>query len=412
MTPGRSPAYCKAPSPPQVIDAHCWYSPRYLSLWPCFAGPIPRFPELVESARSHHQAIAQQLDARGAGSFERLRYAVATWGLTAILILAIPVATPLLLATSFTMPVLLIAAAQRDAAESTQGIETILADLRRSPDLRERHSVYLGQVVADGSPVLVPRSVFTEHAHALGDTGSGKTSLFLCPLIEQLVTMGDCSVIVLDFKADTLELPATLQSASQAIYRQRRMRMPFKMLSNQPQKATHAFNPLTQSCWSEFDLYTKTDILCGATGLTYGTDYGAGYYSSANAAVLFQAMKTFPDVTTFVELADCIGNVIATAKKRELHPEIRKAGVHVQEVVKRLANCKPLNVTDSTGHDPEVVEQAIDLAEVFRVPQLLCFHLIGHLVAQRSAGNRSLAELLAVGRGDTDRTQASRVSRH
>lgn len=49
--------------------------------------------------------------------------------------------------------------------------------------------------------------------------------------------------------------------------------------------------------------------------------------------------KTIPNVTTFSELADCIGSVVAT-KKSDLHPEIRKAGVHVQEVMKRLAACE------------------------------------------------------------------------
>ena len=332
-------------------------------------------PKLVESARSHHQAIAQQLDARGAGSFERLRYAVATWGLTAILILAIPVATPLLLATSFTMPVLLIAAAQRDAAESTQGIETILADLRRSPDLRERHSVYLGQVVADGSPVLVPRNVFSEHAHALGDSGSGKTALFLCPVTEQLGMTGECSILALNFKADTLELLASLEFIADFLRREMGLRVPLKAFSDQVGMPTHAFNPMDQPSWPNFDLRTRADILCGAIGLTYGTDYGQGYYSSANAAVLYHALVNFPDVRTFVELADNIGNVIATAKKRELHPEIRKAGVHVHEVVKRLADCEPLNVTESGPYDEDVIEQAIDLSRVFQEPQLIYFHL-------------------------------------
>jgi hypothetical protein len=55
---------------------------------------------------------------------------------------------------------------------------------------------------------------FTEHAHGLGDSGSGKTSLFLCPLIEQLVMSGECSVIVIDLKADSLELLATQIAAA------------------------------------------------------------------------------------------------------------------------------------------------------------------------------------------------------
>lgn len=132
---------------------------------------------------------------------------------------------------------------------------------------------------------------------------------------------------------------------------------------------------MTQSFWSNFDLQTKTDILCGANGLTYGTEYGQGYFSSANAAVLFHALKLFPGVRTFRELADRLGHVITTADKRELHQEIRKAGVHVQEVMKRLAQCAPLNATDESSDDPLVAEHAIDLSQVFLEPQLLYFHL-------------------------------------
>ena len=109
--------------------------------------------------------------------------------------------------------------------------------------------------------------------------------------------------------------------------------MPLKVFSNQPDRATFGFNALRQSFWSKFDLRTRTDILCGANGFTYGTDYGEGFYSSANAANLYHTMKTFPHVDTFRELADCIGNVLATARRRDLHPEIRRAGVHVHEVV-------------------------------------------------------------------------------
>ena len=315
------------------------------------------------------------MDARDADRFERLRYSSLTWCLAFGTIAHFPSCSPGVSRSRSRLPLLLEAAAKRDEANSSDdSVATTLADLRRSPDLTERHSLYLGRVVADGSPVLVPRDVFREHAHGLGDSGAGKTSLFLAPIIEQLVMMGDCSVIVLDLKADTLELLATLQAAA-AVRRERGVRMPLKTFSNQAGMATFAFNPMTQPFWPNFNLLTRTDILCGASGLTYGTDYGPGFFSSANAAILFQTMKTFPHVATFTELADCIGNVITTAKKRDLHPEIRKAGVHVHEVMKRLAACEPLNVTESTGHSREVVENAIDLTRVFQEPQLLYFHL-------------------------------------
>jgi len=43
--------------------------------------------------------------------------------------------------------------------------------------------------------------------------------------------------------------------------------------------------------------------------------------------------------------------------------------------MKRLAACEPLIVTASTGHSSEVVQQAIDLTQVFQEPRLLYFHL-------------------------------------
>ena len=87
------------------------------------------------------------------------------------------------------------------------------------------------------------------------------------------------------------------------------------------------------------------------------------------------APYSFPAKSFTSTLADCIGEVTTTAKKRDLHPEIRKAGVHVHEVIKRLAACEALNVTSTSGKPADVVENAIDLTDVFRTPQLLYFHL-------------------------------------
>lgn len=338
--------------------------------WP--ESPVPR---LIEVARTQHRLTSQELDARGASTFERLRYEALAWGAAFLIIASLPIVVPPALALSACIPVLLQAAAERDRAATSSSTETLLADLRCSPDPTERTSLYLGRIVADGSPVLVPRLVFQEHAHGLGDSGTGKTSLFLCPIIEQLVMHGDCSVVVLDLKADTLELLGTLQAAAEVVRRDRGIRMPLKVFSNQAGRPTFAFNPLTQPFWSKLDLLTRTDILCAANGLTYGTDYGQGFYSSSNAAVLYHSHATFPDVTTFQDLAKQIGHVIRYAATDELHPEIRKAGVHVHEVIKRLAKCRPLNVTAKTGHDRDVVEHAIDLTQVFQEPQLLYFHL-------------------------------------
>jgi hypothetical protein len=49
---------------------------------------------------------------------------------------------------------------------------------------------------------------------------------------------------------------------------------------------------MTQPFWDKVDLLNRTDILCAANGLAYGTDYGPGFYSSANAAILHHAIST------------------------------------------------------------------------------------------------------------------------
>jgi hypothetical protein len=330
---------------------------------------------VTEQGASRHQAVDRSLEERNAGPFERIRFGSFARAISLLLVLLMPVAIPWILAVALVSPVIWSVAAGRDEFQGGNPMQAVLSDMRRSPDLTERGSVYLGRVVADGSPVQVPREVFSEHAHGLGDSGGGKTSLFLCPLIEQLGMTGECSVIVIDNKADTLELLASLQAVAESVRHERGIELPLKVFSNQADKASFAFNPMTQPFWSNFDLFTRTDIICGANGLTYGSDYGQGYYSSANAAVLYHALKTFPHVTTFSELAACIQEVTVSASKRELHPEIRKAGVHVMEVMKRLAACQPLNVTASTERNPQVVQQAIDFTQVFTQPQLHYFHL-------------------------------------
>ena len=332
-------------------------------------------PKVFAIGAGHHAAVNAQLDEDDAGPIERVKHGAVTWFTTFAVMASLPVLIPIVLAIGMVTPVLCEASVAASKSRDGNSTQSIIADMQSSPDPTERDSIYLGRVVADGTPMLVPRKIFTEHAHGLGDSGSGKTSLFLCPLIEQLVMSGDCSVIVIDLKADSLELLATQIAAAERLERERCIKIPVKCFSNQADRSTFAFNPMTQPFWENFDLLTRTDILCGANGLTYGTDYGAGYYSSANAAVLYYALNAFTHVRTFQELADCIGTVITKAKKEELHPEIRKAGVHVQEVIKRLASCGPLNVTDESGHDPAVVEHAIDLTKPFLEPQLLYFHL-------------------------------------
>ncbi len=299
----------------------------------------------------------------------------------------VPMVVTIAIPLGLTLPILVEAGSYRRNRVTPDRWGTLVRDIQTSYDPIERRSLYQGHIVADGSPLLVPREVFDEHAHFLGDSGSGKTSMGLVPCMEQLLAGGNCSMVVIDLKADSMELLAALHTAAAEAQRRTGRDIPIQHFSNQPRRNTFSFNILTQPYWNDFDIYMRTDILCGALGLQYGTDYGEGYYSSANAAVLYHTIKAYPEATTFRELADRIGYVVSTAKKHELHPEVRKAGVHVQEVLKRLGSFEALNVAPDDArdlasggpHSPEIAQEGIDLSRPFREPSIFYFHLSASL---------------------------------
>ena len=306
--------------------------------------------------------------------FEGTMLSCLAWALGFALVLAAPLSIVLLLPPLFTRRLLQEAGQYRVREITPDKWKPLVEQIRASTDPIERNSLYMGRIREDGSPLLVPRDVFHEHAHFLGDSGSGKTSMGLAPWMEQMIAGCDCSVVIVDLKADSHELLATAAAAAQERSRLTGCPVPVRHFSNQASLSTFAFNPLMQSWFQSMEHYVRTDILCGALGLTYGSDYGEGFYSSANAAVLYHTIKKFPETSTFRELAERLGQVAISSDKRELHPEIRKAGVHVQTVLDRLGSFEALNVTAAT-HPAEVLDAAIDFRDVFTQPQVLYFHL-------------------------------------
>jgi hypothetical protein len=296
------------------------------------------------------------------------------WILSMLATALAPALVVLLVPTALLFPLLLNAAQFRRSRVTPEDWAGLTYQMNHSDDPIERDSVFGGVLKCDGSPTLVHTSVYGFHAHMIGDSGSGKTARGLSPTVEQLMRKGKATIIAIDLKGDSHELFAAMLTGAERARQEKKLAVPVKFFTNKPQQSTFAFNPLTQPYWKSLGRYVKTDILCGALGLTYGADYGEGYYSSANSAVLYQTIKQYPEVGTFRELADRVGYVIANAKKSELHPEIRKSGVHVQTVLDRLGSFEALNVAPGT-HSEEVVQGAIDLTQAFAEPQAWYFQL-------------------------------------
>jgi len=228
----------------------------------------------------------------------------------------------------------------------------------------ERESFYAGKLIADGSPLLIPKKVLEEHVHFLGSSGSGKTSKGLCPLIEQILEDKAASLMVLDLKGDSTEL---LQTVNAGLGGSKDSLMKnIKFFSSLQDEASFAFNPFGSRLWQRLNETQRTDVLCGAMGLIYGTGYGAGYFSAANQEILQTIMFHFPKVASFGDLAEKVKVVCGPrANKYGIDRETQKAGNHVGMILKRLASFPAINVTNSDSPSNKVLENQIEPASLF-----------------------------------------------
>ena len=133
--------------------------------------------------------------------------------------------------------------------------------LRQSPDLTERHSLYLGRVVA-GQP---PSSRCISGTRPRPGRQRGRQDLAVPLPAHRATGVGRLQRHRSRSQSRHARIawrpssPRPKPSAGSGALRCR-----LKMFSNQPGRATFAFNPMIQPFWSKFDLLTRTDILCGA----------------------------------------------------------------------------------------------------------------------------------------------------
>ena len=294
------------------------------------------------------------------------------WTVGVLAWIGMPVGISLLFIGLVTFPAAMAITARKESPNRTDEWKHITDSVRNSTNAIERNSLFMGRLEFDGSPLLVPRAVFQEHAHILGDSGSGKTARGLIPLAEQLVADGESSLMVIDLKGDSQEMLASLQIAAQ---RTDGPPIPIRYFSIREDQATFAFNIFQLPCWTQLNLFQRTDVLCGALGLVYGTDYGQGYFSSANAAVLYTTLRHFPDIGSFAELAERLTYVMQHPKSHGLDDVSSQAGNHVWMTAERLASFKPLNVTPHATPNADVHRQAIDPASLFARQEICYFHL-------------------------------------
>lgn len=241
--------------------------------------------------------------------------------------------------------------------------------LQHSKVAAAREHLWLGVHATEDYPVLLHRSILGEHAHLLGDSGSGKTALGMAPLLAQLVSLRDSAVVVIDLKGD---MPLFQTAQNGAGNR-------FKFFTNEIGKATYAFNPFGPFSSDHISLNQVCEVFLSALGLDHGEGYGRSYYSRVARNLLSRTIQEYPDIASFEELRDKVGKLTNTISDE-------KDAFELIAVVESLATIHQLNYTAKDL----VEEQAINMATVVKNREVVYFWLPA---AIETASVREIAKL-------------------
>lgn len=233
---------------------------------------------------------------------------------------------------------------------------------------------YWGRVEADGSPVIISRELFWEHAHILGNSGSGKSSMRLAPLVEQTIGFGDTSLVFIDLKADKLENLAACIAAQFELKKRTGQEIPIHVFTLEKGKKSHAFNPFQTSGIANLSQTDRVNLITEPLSLFYGVDYARWHFSAKNIATIRELLVANPSIRSFHQLYTTLTELAANPETY-IGSQHRNEYIGVAEAILALASCNVTNVNDASAVDSEVLDSQIDLAEAFQAPAIYYFHL-------------------------------------
>ena len=251
--------------------------------------------------------------------------------------------------------------------ESITEWDNYIDRIANSGDELEREHLLLGVSESGDYPILVHRDIHDQHAHVLGDSGASKTALGIAPQVTQKIARGDSTVVVVDLKGDK----ALFETCRREAARTKKLR--FRWISNEVGKSTFSFNPFLQSHNAKLSVEQLSQQLLQGLSLDYGIQYGAGYFTAMNEIVMNNVLKE-SGAKSFRELSDYLSDRRWYA--RIGHEDDWKQARHLSALVKRLGGSEAVNAVPGMYPDqPQVHEEAIDVANLFEEPQVIYLSL-------------------------------------
>lgn len=329
----------------------------------------------------------------------------------------------LALALAGILPVLLIVATfvplLKDAAVQAETVDTLDVDERpewqwyvdrirssqheaRGPlgeKMCEGEHLFLGVEPEADFPVLLDKQILSEHAYIVGDSGSGKTSLGLMPLLTQLIR-GDTSgepqakedpnlappppIVILDLKGDM----ALFQSVRQEVER-RSPDDPDAFMYFTPEQGLDScyFNPFKSLISEKRSLLQLCQLLLDSLGLNHGEGYGRSYFSRRSRQTLFKALKQQPQPQSIEALYERLSDKSFMKEFKD-----KKDVFELLATVEALAQYPQLAVGDPQASQ----ERVIHMPRVLQTNQVVYFWLPSALesVTVREIGKLALFSLL------------------
>ena len=325
----------------------------------------------------------------------------------------------LALALAAILPILMIVASLtptiRSAIKARELVDTLDVDdrcewqwyvdrVRSSPHrateplgipVQEKNHLFLGVDPTADFPVLLDRSLLAEHAYLVGDSGSGKTSLGLMPLLIQLIR-GDTDghgqtddsdlsppppIVVLDLKGD----PALFNMMRREAER-RSPDNPDAFLFFTPEQGRDScyFNPFQSLVTERRSTLQLCQILLDSLNLNHGEGYGRSYYTRRSRQTLFEALSMDPQPRSM----------------DELHGRLQEMARHheTQDVFELLATVESLTQYPQLAllepNSPE--DRMIHMQKVLQEGQVVYFWLPSALesVSVREIGKLALFSML------------------
>ena len=193
------------------------------------------------------------------------------------------------------------------------------------------------------------------HSHWMfpAPTESGKTTALSRYAGLLLSNYRDCSMVLIDSKAADNLHPESVKAADREV----------EQFTTTTGKSTRIFNPFGQLFWQQSAILDRATYLCDSLGLSYGTDYGKGWFASAIAVLCLKAVESGVNITNLNNLKDI---VLARMDDRSIPKKTRADAPGLWNKLLLLGCLDMLNSTE---------KPTADVRELFGKPTVWTFHL-------------------------------------